>query len=317
MQTLTLHDGTPIPAVGLGTWKPQGEDVYRAVRCAIAAGYRHVDCAAAYANEDVIGRALADAFAAGDVRREEMWVTSKLWNDRHAPQHVQPALEQTLEALGLDHLDLYLMHWPVALRPGVMFPRTGSDFVHPEEIPIETTWAAMAELVGAGLTRYVGVSNFTASKIRRVHEATGVLPAVDQVELHPYLQQSELLEATRAMGVVLTAYSPLGTPDSEAMFRRNDAFRLLDDPVIGRIAAAHGVTPGQVLVGWAVRRGTIVVPKSTNEGRIRENLAAADLALDPDDMTAIAGLDRGHRYIDGSFWCSEGSPWTTASLWDD
>lgn len=316
MTTLSLHDGTEMPAFGLGTWKPQGDDVYRAVRVALEAGYRHIDCAAVYGNEDVIGRALADAFAAGDARREDVWVTSKLWNTEHAPDAVRPALEKTLADLRLDQLDLYLMHWPVALRPGVMRPSAPDDFVPPAELPIETTWEAMAALPATGLTRQIGVSNFSAAKIRRVHEATGVLPAVDQVELHPYLQQRDLLAATREMGVVLTAYSPMGTPDSNVMFRRGDKFKLLDDPVVASVAEAHTATPGQVLVAWALQRGTSVIPKSTNESRIRENLAACEITLTEAEMTDLAAIDRGHRYIDGSFWCPEGSPWTLETLWD-
>jgi alcohol dehydrogenase (NADP+) len=317
MKTLPLHDGTPFPAFGLGTWKPQGDDVYNAVRIALEAGYRHIDCAAIYGNEDVIGRALADAFAAGDARREDVWVTSKLWNDRHAPDEVRPALEKTLADLGLEYLDLYLMHWPVALRPGTLRPESADAFVSPDELPIELTWEAMTALPGTGLTRQIGVSNFSTAKIRRVHEATNVLPAVNQVELHPYLAQNDLLAATREMGVVLTAYSPLGTPDSGEMFGRDDPFRLLDDPVVSGVAEKHTATPGQVLIAWAMERGTSVIPKSTNDGRIRENLAAAALRLTADDMADLAALDRHHRYIDGSFWCPDGSPWTVASLWDE
>ena len=317
MKTLTLHDGTPFPAFGLGTWKPQGDDVYRAVRVALEAGYRHIDCAAIYGNEDVIGRALTDAFAAGDAQRDDVWVTSKLWNTEHAKDAVRPALEKTLSQLQLEYLDLYLIHWPVALRPGVLRPEKPEDFVSLSECPLEETWGAMAELPGTGLTRQIGVSNFNANKIRHVHEATGVLPAVDQVEMHPYLAQNGLLEATREMGVILTAYSPLGTPDSGEMFGRDDPFRLLDDETVARIGEARGATPGQVLLAWAIARGTTVIPKSTNEGRIRENLAAQDVELTEGDLQELAALDRHHRYIDGSFWCPEGSPYTLASLWDE
>ncbi len=314
---LALHDGTAFPAFGLGTWKPQGEDLYRAVRVALDAGYQHIDCAAIYGNEDVIGRALSDAFTAGDVGRDDVWITSKLWNTEHARAAVRPALEKTLAALHLDYLDLYLMHWPVAMRPGVLRPKSADDFVSLTDLPLEETWAAMAVLRDAGLTRQMGVSNFTAAKIRHLHATTDIMPAVNQVELHPYLAQDELLAACREMGVILTAYSPLGTPDSGELFRRDDPFKVLDDEVIAGIAAAHSVSPGQVLIAWAQQRGTAVIPKSTNEGRIRENVAAAAIELTDADMNAIAALDRRHRYIDGRFWCPEGSPYTLASLWDE
>jgi len=317
MQTLTLHDGTQIPALGLGTWKPQGDDVYNAVRAALGCGYRHIDCAAIYGNEDVIGRALTDAFAAGDARREDVWITSKLWNTEHAPDAVRPALEKTLSRLQLDRLDLYLMHWPVALRQGVVFPEKSEDFIQLSELPLATTWTAMADLREAGLTRQIGVSNFSAAKTRRLRDTTGVLPAVNQVELHPYLAQNDLVDASREMGVVLTAYSPLGTPDSNEMFKRGDPFKLLDDEGIARIASEHHASPAQILLAWAVQRGTSVVPKSSNAGRITENLAAADLTLTGDDMAAIASLDKHHRFINGSFWCPAGSPYTLANLWDE
>ncbi len=317
MKTLTLQDGTAFPAFGLGTWKPQGDDVYRAVRAALACGYRHVDCAAIYGNEDVIGRALTDAFAAGDVQRDDVWITSKLWNTEHAPERVRPAIEKTLRELRLDRLDLYLVHWPVPLRPGILRPEKPEDFVDPAEQTLDSTWAAMIPLRDAGLTRQIGVSNFSPAKLERVSEATGVAPAVNQVEMHPYLAQHELLAAASAMGTVLTAYSPLGTPDSGEMFGRTDPFKLLDDEVVAGVGATHDASPAQVLIAWALQRGTAVIPKSTNEGRIRENLAAAELELTTDDMTALAALDRGFRYIDGGFWCPEGSPHTTASLWDE
>ena len=317
MHTLTLHDGTKMPAFGLGTWKPQGDDVYRAVRAALGCGYKHIDCAAIYGNEDVIGRALTDAFAAGDAKREDVWITSKLWNTEHAADTVKPALEKTLANLRLDYLDLYLMHWPVALRPGVMRPEKPADFVSLSELPLATTWSAMAPLRDAGLTRQIGVSNFSGKKLRALVADTGIVPAANQVELHPYLAQNELLATAGEMGVALTAYSPLGTPDSGEMFGRDDPFRLLDDETIARIAGAHDATPGQVLIAWAIQRGTSVIPKSTNEGRIRENLAAGNLELTDQDMVDIAALDRHHRYINGSFWCPEGSPYSLASLWDE
>jgi alcohol dehydrogenase (NADP+) len=311
-----MHDGIGMPALGLGTWKSEPEAVYKAVRWALEVGYRHVDCAAIYQNEEEVGRALSDAFQDGDVEREEVWVTSKLWNDSHAPEHVRPALETSLRKLQLDHLDLYLIHWPVALRHGVALPRGPEDFLPLSEVPLESTWEAMLRVSEQGLARQVGVSNFSQRMIEQVVQATGQIPAVNQVELHPYLQQNGLVAGCKELGVAVTAYSPLGSPDSAAMMGRRDDVLLTQHPTVVKIAEAHEATPGQVLIAWSLARGTSVIPKSVNRARIRENWAARDLTLTPGDMTAIAALDRHQRMVDGSFWFL-GETYSPQSLWGE
>jgi len=302
--------------LGLGTWKSEPEAVYEAVRSAIEVGYRHIDCAAIYQNEEEVGRALRDAFQAGDATREEVWVTSKLWNDSHAPEHVRPALQTSLRKLQLDRLDLYLIHWPVALRPGVALPRGPEDFLPLSEVPLESTWEAMLTVSQQGLAGQVGVSNFNEPMIEQLIEASGQTPAVNQIELHPYLQQNQLVAACKARGVAVTAYSPLGSPDSAAMMGRHDDVLLTQDPTILQIAEAHAATPAQVLIAWALARGTSVIPKSVNPGRIAENWAARGLTLTPDDMRAIAALDRRQRMVDGSFWFL-GETYSPSTLWGD
>ena len=316
MKTLELDSGTRMPALGLGTWKSEPDEVYTAVRAAIEIGYRHIDCAAIYQNEEEVGRALADAFRAGDAAREEMWITSKLWNDSHASEHVRPALETSLKKLQLDYLDLYLIHWPVALRHGIELPRGPEDFLPLSEVPLESTWETMLKLSEQGLTREAGVSNFSKRMIEQVSEATDHTPAVNQVELHPYLQQDALVAACEALGVTVTAYSPLGSPDSAAMMGRHDDVLLTKHPTIVAIADAHQGTPGQVLIAWALTRGTSVIPKSVNPRRIAENWGARELALTPGDMTAIAALDRHQRMVDGRFWFV-GETYSPQTLWDD
>jgi len=316
METQELLGGTRMPALGLGTWKSEPDEVYTAVRAAIEVGYRHIDCAAIYQNEEEVGRALTDSFQAGDAKREDMWITSKLWNDSHAPEHVRPALETSLKKLQLDYLDLYLIHWPVALRHGIELPRGPEDFLPLSEVPLESTWEAMLNLSEQGLARQVGVSNFSKRMIEQVSVATGHTPAVNQVELHPYLQQDVLIAACKALGVAVTAYSPLGSPDSAAMMRRHDDVLLTQHPTIVEIADAHQATPGQVLIAWAIARGTSVIPKSVNPGRIAENWGARELSLTLADMTAIAALDRHQRMVDGGFWFL-GETYSPQTLWDE
>jgi alcohol dehydrogenase (NADP+) len=314
---LTLANGDRIPAIGLGTWKSDPGRVGAAVTEAIAAGYRHIDCAPIYGNEAEVGRALKDVFSDGTVSRDELWVTSKLWNACHLKADVMPALKKTLADLQLDELDLYLVHWPVALRPGTGFPQGAQDFLAPEEAPIEETWAAMEEAVEAGLCRHIGLSNFNPAKMKRIVDGARIAPSVNQVESHPFLAQDDLLDACREAGLVMTAYSPLGSPDRPDRVRKESDPVVLADPLIGGIAARHGVTPAQVALGWALKRGTAVIPKTVNPARMAENLASATVALDVEDMAAIAGLDRGHRLIDGAIWCVEGSPYTPEWLWGE
>lgn len=316
IETLELQNGLRMPALGLGTWKSEPDEVYRAVRAAIEVGYRHIDCAAIYQNEEEVGRALSDAFAAGDVRREDMWITSKLWNDSHAPKHVRPALGASLAKLRLDHLDLYLIHWPVALKHGTELPRGPEDFIPLSEIPLESTWEAMLAVCEHGLARAVGVSNFSREKIEQVRDATGQTPSVNQVELHPYLQQEQLVDACKELGIVVTAYSPLGSPDSASMLGRDDEVLLTEHPTIVDIADAHGATPGQILIAWALARGTSVIPKSVHRGRIEENWEAQNVTLTEEDMAAIAALDTHQRKIDGRFWFV-GETYSPQTLWDE
>ena len=306
-----------MPVLGLGTWNSAPGEVGAAVAQALGMGYRHLDCAPIYGNEAEIGAALHEAFAAGVVRREELFVTSKLWNDRHAPDDVLPALRRSLADLRLDQIDLFLIHWPVAHRRGVMFPQSASDFIPLERLPLVETWKGMEAAVAAGLARDIGVSNFSARKLEELAGAARIRPAVNQVELHPYLAQRELVEACRRHRVVVTAYSPLGSRARPETLRQEGEPVLLEDPQVRAVADRSGATPAQVLLAWGLQRGTAVIPKSVHPQRLAENLAAAALVLSKEDMRSLDALDRGRRYVDGSFWALPGSPYTLSGLWDE
>lgn len=317
MQHLVFDNRDRMPVLGLGTWKSEPGEVYEAVREALRIGYRHVDCAHIYGNEAEIGQAFSDAFAEGVLSRNDLWVTSKLWNDAHAPADVRPAVENTLSNLQLDYLDLYLVHWPVVLAKGLNRPESANDLIGLDELPLSDTWGAMEELVGEGVCRHIGVSNFSISKLKGLVAQARITPEMNQIEMHPYLQQPEMLEFCSNHGIHLTAYSPLGSPDRPHGMKEDDEPVLLEDPAITRIAGRLGATPAQVLIKWAIQRGTAVIPKSTNPQRLKQNLEAVALTLTEEDMEDIGRLDRHRRYIDGTFWALEGSPYTLENLWDE
>lgn len=254
--------GSSIPQLGFGTYKVTAADAERVVSDALAAGYRHIDTATMYGNEREVGRALT----ASGLPREELFVTTKLNNADHTPDSVRPAFERSLDALGLDVVDLYLVHWPM--------PRT-TDMVG--------RWAAVTELTATGRVRAVGVSNFTADHLRAIIDATGITPAVNQVEINPYFAQAPLRAAHRDLGIVTEAWSPLARG------------RVADDPTLCDLAARLDCTPAQLVIAWHLHRGDVVIPKTLSPDRMRENLDAQHLTLTPNVLAAIDSLDRGER----------------------
>jgi len=260
--TLTLNDGTSIPVVGLGVWQTPAEETERAVSAALHAGYRHIDTAAAYGNEAGVGRAVA----ASGIPREDVFVVTKLWNSEQGYEKTLAAFDASMEQLGLDYLDLYLIHWPT-----------------PAQNLFIDTFKAFAHLRDQGRIRAIGVSNFEPEHLKLLIDATGIVPAVNQIELHPRLPQTELRETHARYGIATEAWSPLGQGS------------LLQDPIVTAIAERHGKTPAQVLIRWHLQLGNIVIPKSVNPDRIASNFDVFDFELSEADLASIATLDNGTR----------------------
>lgn len=316
MKYLTSQD-TEIPALGLGTWKSRKGDVYGAVREALHIGYRHVDCAPAYENEEEVGAALKEMISSGNISRDSVWVTSKLWNNGHHPSDVEDRLQKTLSDLQLDYLDLYLIHWPVLFRSDIFFPRSGKDFLPPDEIPHGDTWNALEKCVEKGLVRKIGVCNYSVNRLEDLMKDASLPPFMNQIELHPFLQQPDMVSFCSKNHILLTAYSPLGSIDRPSRLKKTDEPALLEHPEISRIAASRKITPAQVLLAWALQRETIVIPKSVNSGRLKENFDSLEISLDKDEMEQIAQLDEGFRYVDGKFWEVPGSGYSASEIWDE
>lgn len=315
MEKLIFENGDKMPAIGLGTWKTSGRDAGEAVVTALKEGYRHIDCAANYANEADIGECLNNIFSAGNIRREDIWITSKLWNDAHKKDDVIPALKKTLKDLKLDYLDLYLIHWPVAFRPGVIFPKNDSEYVSLKEIPLSETWEGMKAAKKEGLVRHIGVSNFSEIKLKELLRDTEQVPEMNQVELHPFLQQAGLLEFCRENNIHVTGFSPLGSGDRHPKMKAANEPSLLQHPKIIEIAERRNASPAQVIIKWAVTRGTAVIPKSTTKDHIISNLKSVEIELSELDLKEIANLDRHFRYVNGTFFETPGNSYN--NLYDD
>jgi len=272
-RTIPMNNGRSIPALGFGTLIADPAKTVTATRDALEAGFRHFDCAERYRNEREVGVALKAGMAAGGIAREEIFVTTKLWNSNHRPERVEPAFEASLDRLGLEYLDLYLIHTPFAFQPGEeQDPRDQSgNVIYDRDVTLLDTWSAMESLVNHGKCRAIGLSDITLEALKPLYESARIKPAVVQVESHPYLPETELLEYCNEKGVVLLAFAPVGHGMKPGV---------LEDPVITAIAARVGKTPGQVLLAWAVQRGTALLTTPKSAARARENFDIAPLPQD-------------------------------------
>ena len=315
-----LRTGAKIPAIGLGTFgsdRISGEMIAEAVLGAAAVGYRHFDCAAVYGNEDLIGRSLR-LIIEGGVSREELWITSKLWNDKHGEDDVVPAFEKSLQDLQLDYLDLYLIHWPFPNYhpPGCDITSRSPDarpYIHENYMK---TWRKLEELVDAGLVRHIGTSNMTIAKLRLLMRDARIKPVCNEMELHPHFQQPELFQFVVENGMIPIGFSPIGSPARPDRDRTAADTVDIEDPVIVGIAERLGVHPAVVCVKWAGQRGQIPIPFSVNRRNYLGNLRA--LVADPlteEEMHAISRVDRNCRLIKGDvFLWKENQTWE--DLWD-
>ena len=305
--------GQRMPAVGLGLWKIDADTVGDAVYHAIKLGYRHLDSAADYGNEKQVGEGIARALADGLCSREELWVTSKLWNTYHRREHVEAACRKSMADLGLDYLDLYLVHFPIALRYVEFADRYPPEWIYDpaaaepgmqlDAVPLSETWGAMEQLVEAGIARQIGVCNYSASLLHDLMSYARIKPAMLQIESHPYLTQEAVLRTAQAYNIAVTAFSPLGSLSyvSLDMATANDS--VLTEPVVMAAAKRSGASAAQIVLRWGIQRGTAVIPKTSNPDRLIENITLSEFSLTDQEMQAISGLNQNRRFNDPGVFC--------------
>jgi diketogulonate reductase-like aldo/keto reductase len=294
---IVLNNGQQMPKIGLGTWRSLTGTGKKAVKYAIEkVGYRHIDCARIYENQKELGEAFSEVFSSGEIKRSEVFITSKLWCTDHYSENVEKACRQTLADLKLEYLDLYLIHWGIAFEHGDDLEPMGSDgVIKTATISTQETWQAMEKLVEKGLVKAIGVANFTTAMLIDLLSYAKIKPVVNQIEIHPYNSQPELISFCQKNGIVVTAYSPLGSAG-------NLDSKPLSDKVVVEIAKTHGKSPAQILIRWSMQRGLAAIPKSIKESRIVENFNIVDFELTDEEMDRINQLNKNHRFVNPIKW---------------
>lgn len=312
----TLYNGAKIPVIGLGTFGSDNytaETIAQAVKTAIKMGYRHIDCASVYCNEKEIGAALAEVFAEGIVKREELWITSKVWNDKH--DAVVESCKQSLADLQLDYLDLYLVHWPF---PNYHAPKCDVTARQPNSVPyihenFMKTWSKMESLVESGLVKNIGTSNVTIAKMKLILRDCKIKPVLNEMEIHPHFQQTELYTFMKDNGVEVIGYSPIGSPGRPERDRTADDTVDMEDPIVVAIAERLNVHPAVVCLKWAVQRGQITIPFSVKTDKMFNNLkGVTEGLLTEAEMEAVSKIDKNCRLIKGQVFL-----WESAKGWED
>ena len=317
--------GQTMPAVGLGLWKLETNEVAEAVYNAIKNGYRHLDSAADYGNEQQVGEGIARALKDGLCSREDLWITSKLWNTFHRKEYVQQACEKSLSDLGLDYFDLYLIHFPIALQyvdindrypPEWIFnPQDDNPTMELDSVPLSETWAAMESLVENQLARQIGVCNYSAVLLHDLMSYARIKPAMLQIESHPYLTQDALIRTAQSYNIAVTAFSPLGALSYVSLDMASKGDSVLTETVVIKAAERASVTPAQVVLRWGLQRGTAVIPKTSKSERLVENLSLSGFNLTDEEMDAISGLNQNRRFNDPGKFC-ESAFGTFHSIYD-
>ncbi|MEX0963971.1 MAG: aldo/keto reductase [Pseudohongiellaceae bacterium] len=312
--TLSIDvSGRAMPAVGLGLWKIDKPATADVICDAIEIGYRHLDSAADYGNESEVGQGIEQALNQGLCSRDELWITSKLWNTYHRPEHVEAACRKTLEDLGVDYLDLYLIHFPISLQFVEFEARYPPEWIHDpsaatprmqvDPVPLSDTWGAMENLQRKGLVKNIGVCNYNSALLHDLMAYARIKPAMLQIESHPYLTQEALIRAAAAYDIAVTAFSPLGALSYVSLDMASEKESVLRQQIVIEAAQRLQRSPAQVVLRWGIQRNTAVIPKTVNPNRLRENLALFDFEINDEEMAAINGMNLNRRFNDPGVFC--------------